>query len=131
MRHSIALSLALALALALALTGTAALAEKKASGYGDISISDLKAAIEAKNVTVIDVNGSDSYAEGHIPTAVDYEKVRANLADVLPKDKNALVVAYCGGPQCGAYKAATKAAVAMGYTNVKHYKDGIQGWKQN
>ena len=118
-------------ALCLTLTGAAAaFAEEKATGYGDITIKDLKAAIEAKNVTVIDVNGSDSYAEGHIPGAVDFEKVSSKLADVLPKDKNALVVAYCGGPQCGAYKAAAKAAVSMGYTNVKHLPDGISGWKK-
>jgi rhodanese-related sulfurtransferase len=119
-------------ALCLTLTGAAAAfaEEKKVAGYGDISIKDLKAAIDAKNVTVIDVNGSDSYAEGHIPGAVDFEKVQSKLADVLPKDKNALVVAYCGGPQCGAYKAAAKAAVAMGYTNVKHLPDGISGWKK-
>jgi rhodanese-related sulfurtransferase len=117
-------------ALCLTLTGAAVLAEEKATGYGDITIKDLKAAIEAKNVYIIDVNGSDSFAEGHIPGAVDFEKVQAKLADALPKDKNALVVAYCGGPACGAYKAAAKAAVAMGYTNVKHLPDGISGWKK-
>ena len=113
-----------------AMTAVASLAEeKKTDGYGNISIKDLKAAIDSKNVTVIDVNGTDSYKEGHIPTAVDYEAVKDKLATVLPKDKNALVVAYCGGPQCGAYKAAAKAAVALGYTNVKHLPDGISGWK--
>ena len=128
MRRTTALTMLAALCLTL--TGVAAVAAEKAAGYGDITIKDLKAAIDAKNVTVIDVNGSDSYAEGHIPTAVDFEAVKGKLADVLPKDKNALVVAYCGGPQCGAYKAAAKAAVAMGYTNVKHLPDGISGWKK-
>ena len=127
MRQSAILSL---VALCLALTGAAALADAKSTGYGDISIPDLKAAIADKSATVIDVNGSDSYAEGHIPTAVDFEASKDKLAQVLPKDKNALIVAYCGGPQCGAYKAAVKAATAMGYTNVKHLSAGISGWKQ-
>jgi rhodanese-related sulfurtransferase len=95
--------------------------------YPDISIADLKAAIEKKAVFLIDANGTESYREGHIPGAVDFDK--ANLEKSLPKDKSALVVAYCGGPQCSAYKAAADKAVAMGYTNVKHLSAGISGWK--
>jgi rhodanese-related sulfurtransferase len=48
---------------------------------------------------------------------------------VLPADKAALVVAYCGSPKCGAYKKAANAAVQLGYTNVKHFSGGISGWK--
>jgi rhodanese-related sulfurtransferase len=48
---------------------------------------------------------------------------------MLPADKNALVVAYCGGPACNAYKEGAKAAEELGYTNVKHFKGGISGWK--
>jgi len=95
----------------------------------DISIPDLKKAVEEKSVTVIDVNGSDSYKEGHIPTAIDYEKSGAELAKKLPEKKDALIVAYCGGPQCNAYKAAVKKAEELGYTNVKHLSAGISGWK--
>ena len=69
-----------------------------AGEYPDISIKELKAAIESKKVTVIDVNGTDSWKKGHIPTAIDFAKNKETLAKVLPKDKDALVVAYCGGP---------------------------------
>ena len=93
------------------------------------SIKDLKKAIEEKKVTVIDVNGTDSYKQGHIPTAINFEAKKAELKKVLPKDKDALVVAYCGGPQCGAYKSAAVAAKELGYTNVKHLSAGIKGWK--
>ena len=95
-----------------------------------ISVDDLDAAIKAGTVTVIDVNGSASYAEGHIPGAIDFEAVEANLKDALPEDKNALVVAYCGGPLCPAYKDGVKAAEALGYSNVKHFSGGISGWKK-
>jgi len=97
--------------------------------YPDISITDLKAAIANKGVTVIDANGTDSYREGHIPGAIDFEAAGSNLESVLPTDKTALVVAYCGGPQCMLYKAAAEKAAAMGYTNVKHLSAGISGWK--
>lgn len=97
----------------------------------DISHAELQAAIAKKAVTVLDVNGSDSFAEGRIPGAVDYIANQKKLAALLPKDKNALVVAYCGNEQCSAYQAAASAAVALGYTNVKHYAPGIDGWKKS
>jgi rhodanese-related sulfurtransferase len=55
--------------------------------------------------------------------------VKADLAKALPADKGALVVAYCGGPSCGSYAAAAKAAKELGYTNVKHMSAGLSGWK--
>ncbi len=100
-----------------------------AAEYPNITIPELKSAIEAKQVTLIDVNGTESWQKGHIPGAVDYQSNRGKFASVLPKDKNALVVAYCGGPQCMAYKEAAKAAKELGYKNVKHLTAGISGWK--
>lgn len=105
-------------------------ANVSAGEFADISIAELKKAIEDKKVTVIDVNGSDSYKAGHVPTAIDFESQKGDLAKLLPADKNALVVAYCGGPSCGAYAAAAKAAAKLGYTNVKHLSAGKAGWKQ-
>lgn len=100
-----------------------------AADYPDISITDLKVAIAAKQVTLLDANGSESWQAGHIPGAIDFATNKAKLASVLPKDKGALIVAYCGGPQCRAYKAAAAAAEKLGYTNIKHLSAGIRGWK--
>ena len=122
--------LAVGFTLSLAAVATADQAkDKKKEAYGDISVEDLKKAIDEGSVTVIDVNGTDTYAEGHIPGAIDFEANADKLEEKLPKEKDALIVAYCGGPQCNAYKAAAKKAVAMGYTNVKHLSAGISGWK--
>jgi rhodanese-related sulfurtransferase len=112
-------------ALLLTISSTAFAAE-----FADISHKDLQAAIDAKSVVVIDVNGSDSFAKGHIPSAIDFEAKEKDLAKVLPADKNTLVVAYCGSPQCNAWKQAAKAAASLGYTNVKHYTGGLSGWKE-
>ena len=101
-----------------------------AGEFPDISITELKSAIAAKKAVVIDVNGSESWQNGHIPSAIDFESNSAKLAKILPKDKNALVVAYCGGPACKAYQQAAKAAEKLGYKNVKHLSAGISGWKQ-
>jgi rhodanese-related sulfurtransferase len=97
----------------------------------DISQAELQAAITAKSAVILDVNGSDSFKAGHIPGAIDYIAHKAQLATLLPANKDALVVAYCGSPACHAYAAAADAAVALGYTNVKHFAPGISGWKQS
>lgn len=96
----------------------------------DINSADLKQAIADKAVVLLDCNGSKSYASGHIPGAIDFDTAKADLAQRLPKDKAALVVAYCGGPKCLAYKAGAEAATKLGYTNVKHFSGGISGWKE-
>lgn len=115
----------------LALLATAILASSAYAGeFPDISIKALKKAIEAKKVVLIDVNGTESWEQGHIPGAVNFESQQAKLASVLPTDKKALVVAYCGGPKCKAYQAAATAAEKLGYKNVKHLSAGISGWKE-
>jgi rhodanese-related sulfurtransferase len=101
-----------------------------AAEFPDISIPDVKAAIAAKNVTLLDANGTRSYKAGHVPGALNFEAVKADLARSLPADKNALIVAYCGNPKCMAYKEAAQAVKELGYTNVKHMPAGIAGWKQ-
>ena len=97
--------------------------------WKDISIGDLKKAISEKKVVVIDVNGTESYKAGHIPGAIDFESSVDKLASILPADKNALVVAYCGGPACNAYQEGAKKAEALGYKNILHLTAGISGWK--
>ena len=101
-----------------------------AGTFPDITLPQLKSAIASKQVTLLYVNGPVSYANGHIPGAIDFTAHTANLASVLPTDKNALIVAYCGNEHCGAYARAAEAAQKLGYTNVQHFKPGIAGWKE-
>lgn len=102
-----------------------------AGEYPDISIKELQKAIDSGKVAVIDVNGAKSFARGHIPTAIDFSSNAKSLAKVLPKDKGTLVVSYCGGPGCRAYKRGADAAAKLGYKNIKHLSAGISGWKKS
>ena len=99
--------------------------------YPDISVKELQSAIKSGNVAVIDVNGARSFNKGHIPTAIDFSSEGKKLASILPKDKSTLVVSYCGGPGCRAYKRGADAAAKLGYKNVKHLSAGISGWKKS
>lgn len=114
----------------IALLASALLVASATAGeYADISVNELEKAIKDGKVTVIDVNGSKSFSKGRIPGAVDFAKVSSDLKSKLPADKNALIVAYCGGPKCSAYKKGAAAAEKLGYTNIKHLSAGIAGWK--
>jgi len=113
----------LALAASLFLTASVFAGE-----YPDISIKEVKALVSSKKAVFIDVNGTESYAKGHVPGALDFDAIESDLAKSLPADKSTLIVAYCGGPRCKAYKAAAEAAQKLGYKNVKHRSAGISGW---
>lgn len=98
------------------------------SKYQDVSRAELSQLIEKKQAFVIDVNSKGSFKEKHIPTAIHYGENKKKLDSMLPKDKNALIVAYCGGPKCSAWENAAEAACKLGYKNVKHFKGGLSGW---
>lgn len=101
-----------------------------AGEFPDVSISEVKALVGSDKVTIIDVNGTDSYNSGHVPGALNFDVIEANFAKSLPENKDALIIAYCGNPRCSAYQAAAKAAEKLGYKNVKHMSAGISGWKK-
>ena len=96
--------------------------------YKTVSKKELKQIVAKKNALIIDVNGEGSYNENHIPGAIHYEAHESDFAKVLPKNKNAMIVAYCGGPLCSAWIKAAQKACEFGYTNIRHFKDGISGW---
>jgi rhodanese-related sulfurtransferase len=101
-----------------------------AAEFPDITIGEVKAALASKQkIVLLDANGTESWQSGHIPGAIDFSAKEEKLAKILPKDKDVLVVAYCGNPQCPAYHAAAVAAKKLGYKNIKHLAAGIQGWK--
>lgn len=116
------------LLLALGLVSAAFAASSK---YAAISHADLQAAIAKKSVVLLDVNGTESFREGRIPGAIDFVAAEAKIASLLPADKNALIVAYCGNEYCPAYLSAANKAAQLGYKNVKHYAPGIDGWKKS
>jgi rhodanese-related sulfurtransferase len=115
----------------IALVGALAFAASVyAAEFPTITIGDLKSAMTSQKIVLLDANGSESWQAGHIPGAIDYVAQKEHLASVLPPDKSVLVVAYCGNPQCPAYRAAAEAAKKLGYKNIKHLTAGIAGWKQ-
>ena len=100
-----------------------------AGDFADISVNEVNKLAASKSAVIIDVNGDESYKAGHVPGALNFAAIKDDLAASLPKKKDALIVAYCGNPKCGAYLRAAKAAQKLGYTNIKHMTAGISGWR--
>jgi rhodanese-related sulfurtransferase len=94
-----------------------------------ITRNELRAAIEAGTVVVVDALGGEYYAQQHLPGAVPLVEadVTAQAATVLP-DKAAAVVTYCSNPACPNSGRVAERLTALGYTNVRKYADGIEDW---
>ena len=92
----------------------------------------LKTLIEGKTpFTLVDARPARRYKEGHIPKSISIfaDKIKENQ-DKLPKDKDQLLIFYCGGVTCGLSPKAAKWAKSQGYKNAKVYRDGMPGWKK-
>jgi rhodanese-related sulfurtransferase len=115
-----------------ATTPPAATATATASTEAELrpmTVDELAGMIDRREqVAVIDNNGQESYARGHIPGArwVGHDAVTAS---VLPADRAARVVFYCHNEQCTACHTAARQAIALGYTNVFILPAGIVGWQ--
>ena len=85
-----------------------------------------------KQVFIGDARPINVYNVGHIPTAkpTPANKLQENI-EWLPKNKEALIVFYCGGVTCPLSPSALNIAQQNGYTNVKAYVAGFPAWKND
>ena len=96
-----------------------------------ISRDELRQAIEAGAVTVVETLRPEHFAQGHIPTAIQihFEEVRERAADLLP-DKDATIVTYCSNTACRNSEIAAAQLAVLGYTDVRRYPEGKQDWTE-
>lgn len=94
-----------------------------------ISTDELAKGIQEKKLFVIDNNAPDLYPQKHIPTAV-YMNILEPNAKLLPPNKETPLVFYCRNPRCGASHEGARFAKKMGYTHVRVYPSGIDGWEE-
>jgi rhodanese-related sulfurtransferase len=84
----------------------------------------------AEDVMIIDARPKRAkYDKGHIPMAISIPDSHfAKMTDKLPKNKDALLIFYCGGLKCKlSHKSAMKAE-KLGYTNIKVFAKGFPNW---
>lgn len=96
-------------------------------GLKSISPAELHKQVQAKQVSVFDVNSPQSWMKAHVPGARNLDSANFAAGD-LPSDKNSNLVFYCSNPMCRKAPIAAKRAKQMGYENVKVMSAGISGW---
>lgn len=94
-----------------------------------ITRDQLRAEIEAGTVTVVDALGGEYYAQQHLPGAIPLVEndVAAKATGLLP-DRAAPIVTYCSNPACPNSQRVADRLTALGYTNVRKYREGIEDW---
>ena len=86
---------------------------------------------EAGGYTLIDSRPLPRFQEGTIPTAINLPYPAFDkFVDRLPKDKGRLTVFFCQGVTCMMSPNSLRRAEAMGYTNVKVYREGMPEWQE-
>ncbi|MEE4297158.1 MAG: rhodanese-like domain-containing protein [Wenzhouxiangella sp.] len=82
--------------------------------------------------TLVDARPARRFLAATIPTSVNaYPGDGAEaVLGVLPEDKSAMVIFYCGGPTCPYTGQSIDIAMEAGYTNVKGYQAGAPAWKK-
>ncbi len=94
-----------------------------------ITRDELRAAIDAGEVTVVDALPASYYDQQHLPGAVNLfvDEARERAEKVLP-DRSAAIVTYCSNAACPNSEGVARVLTALGYTDVRKYRDGIQDW---
>jgi len=96
-------------------------------GLKSVAPNALHQLLQAKPVTVIDLNSRQSWIKAHVPGALHLDPSSFSDRD-LPSDKESLLVFYCSNPMCRKAPAAARRAKKMGYANVLVMSAGITGW---
>ncbi|MCI4066757.1 rhodanese-like domain-containing protein [Micromonospora sp. R77] len=94
-----------------------------------IGRDELRTAIAAGTVTVVDALGGEYYARQHLPGAVPLveAEVAERAGELLP-DRTAPIVTYCSNPACPNSGRVADRLTALGYTDVRKYVEGIEDW---
>lgn len=81
---------------------------------------------------IIDSRPEKAYQNGHIVPAVNIPDRKFDQSlDLLPKDKSALLIYYCGGLKCPLSHNSAFKAEKQGYTNVRVYAAGYPDWLEH
>ncbi len=81
------------------------------------------------NFVLVDARPSKVFQSGHINGTINIPDAEFDQkTNLLPEDKDKLVIFYCGGLSCHLSANSAKKAEALGYTNVKVYQEGTPAW---
>ena len=89
--------------------------------------------ISAKTpVFLVDSRPPARFDQAHLPGAhsIPLPVLEKKQAELLPKEKDALLIFYCGGITCPLSPASATIAKKLGYTNIRVYNEGEPAWSK-
>ena len=94
-----------------------------------IDIHGLKE-VWGQDTVIVNVLARDAFDEDRIPGSISIPL--ADIEAIAPKvlGKGQHIVTYCANEKCAASTDAAKKLLALGYTHVYDYKEGIAGWNE-
>lgn len=81
---------------------------------------------------LIDALSENSFEAKHIPGAKNVpnsSEFLEQFENEIAAEKDAEIITYCSSSSCMASVQAAETLEKAGYTNVKHYAEGIAGWE--
>lgn len=110
--------------------GPITIAPEKLVGYDEVARL-VALGPDKGNYTLIDSRPLPRFQEGTIPTAINLPYPAFDkFAGRLPQDKSRLVVFFCQGVTCMMSPNSLRKAEALGYTNLRVYREGMPEWAQ-
>lgn len=98
---------------------------------GTITTEELRQAIDAGEVVVLEALPRPYFDKEHLPGALNLPLDDLDvLAAQLVPDRDAAVVTYCSNEACGNSGVAANRLSALGYTDVRKYPGGKQAWTE-
>jgi rhodanese-related sulfurtransferase len=83
-----------------------------------------------EHVVVVDARSEPSYAQEHIPHAINFPHRKMNADSTRQLDRDALYVTYCDGIGCNASTKGALKLAELGF-RVKELIGGIDWWKRD
>ena len=94
-----------------------------------ITTNDLRQRLDqGTNLEFWNVLTDNSFTGEMIPGSrrMPLDTIERNTAGI---PKSAEIITYCGGPKCPQSTQAARKLNELGYTNVRAFEEGLEGWK--
>jgi rhodanese-related sulfurtransferase len=94
-----------------------------------ITTNDLRQRLDqGTNLEFWNVLTDNSFTGEMIPGSrrMPLDTIERNTASI---PKSAEIITYCGGPKCPQSTQAARKLNELGYTNVRAFEEGLEGWK--
>lgn len=98
-----------------------------------ISLEQFRAAVDDKSVLILDARAATYFNRGHVPRAMnlsrqDFAQDYMRMRPMLDAAKDKPIVVYCSGGACHDSKMVAQALTALGFSQVRIYPGGWDGW---